>query len=68
MIADKFHTYLLAAKSTELRSDWNEDEAESENIEEAILKVRPSVTKDIDDAYKKLEGLFRQAQGKRKIF
>ncbi len=48
-----------------LRKDMKVKTVKMEFFEEALLKVRPSTTKEIEDAYKELENHFRSAQGAR---
>ncbi len=48
-----------------LRKDLKAKAVKMEFFEEALLKVRPSTTKEIEDAYKELEQHFRTAQGAR---
>ncbi len=48
-----------------LRKDMKVKTVRMEFFEEALLKVRPSTTKEIEDAYKELENHFRSAQGAR---
>ncbi|MFC1698009.1 CDC48 family AAA ATPase [Nanoarchaeota archaeon] len=47
-----------------LRKDMKAKEIKMTEFEDALVKVRPSVTKDVDDAYKKLKDYFRSAKGK----
>ncbi len=47
-----------------LRDDMKAKEVTMKHFDEALKKVRASVTKDIEDAYKSLESQFRQAKGK----
>ncbi|MCF7872412.1 CDC48 family AAA ATPase [Candidatus Woesearchaeota archaeon] len=48
-----------------LRKDIKAKEITMENFEEALKKVRASVTKDIEKAYQELDSKFRQASGER---
>jgi transitional endoplasmic reticulum ATPase len=47
-----------------LRDDIKATEVSMKYFELALLKVRPSVTKDIEQSYKELEGTFKQARGR----
>ncbi len=47
-----------------LRDDMKAKEVTMKHFDEALKKVRASVTKDIEEAYKSLESQFRQAKGK----
>jgi transitional endoplasmic reticulum ATPase len=47
-----------------LREDIKTKEVSEEFFEKALQKVRPSVTKDIEQSYRELEGTFRQARGR----
>ena len=47
-----------------LREDIKTKEVSEEFFEKALIKVRPSVTKDIEQSYRELEGTFRQARGR----
>jgi transitional endoplasmic reticulum ATPase len=47
-----------------LREDIKSKEVGEKFFEDALNKVRPSVTKDIEQSYRELEGTFRQARGK----
>lgn len=48
-----------------LRTDIKAKSVRMEYFEKALEKVRPSTTKEIEDAYKELEGHFRSAAGAR---
>jgi transitional endoplasmic reticulum ATPase len=48
-----------------LRKDMKTKTVKMEFFDEALNKVRPSTTKEIEDAYKELEQHFRSAQGAR---
>ncbi|MBR9693304.1 CDC48 family AAA ATPase [Candidatus Woesearchaeota archaeon] len=48
-----------------LRKDIKAKEVTMEFFDQALNKVQPSTTKEIEDAYKELEGHFRSAQGAR---
>ena len=48
-----------------LRSDMKATEIKMKDFDEALKKVRPSVTKEVEDAYKELENHFRSATGER---
>lgn len=48
-----------------LRKDMKAKDVKQENFEEALDKVRPSVTKEIEKAYAELQNQFRSAAGKR---
>ncbi|MBN1156676.1 CDC48 family AAA ATPase [Candidatus Woesearchaeota archaeon] len=47
-----------------LREDLKADTVKMKHFEKAFGKVRPSVTKDIEEAYSKLQDFFTQAKGK----
>ncbi|MBR9702806.1 ATPase, partial [Candidatus Woesearchaeota archaeon] len=47
-----------------LRKDMDADSIGMEFFEEALLKVRPSISKEIEKAYAELKDQFTQAQGK----
>ncbi len=47
-----------------LRKDMKCAKITLQDFEEALLKVKPSVTKEIDDMYKGLEDTFKQARAK----
>jgi transitional endoplasmic reticulum ATPase len=47
-----------------LRKDIEAGAVNHEFFEAALEKVRPSVSKDIEDAYKELQEQFRKAQGR----
>jgi len=71
-LADKTEGYVGAdieaicreAAILSLREDIKAKEVTSKHFEEALKKVGPSVTKDIEDAYREIEGQFRSAKGK----
>lgn len=46
-----------------LRKDMKAKVVKMKFFDEALLKVRPSTTKEIEDAYKELDGHFSSAQG-----
>ena len=46
-----------------LRKDMNAVKVTNEHFEEAIKKVKPSVSKEVEDAYKELKNHFRSARG-----
>ena len=48
-----------------LREDIKSKEVKMKNFEEALKKVRPSVTKAVEEAYKELQKHFRSATGER---
>ncbi len=47
-----------------LREDMKADTVKMKHFEKAFDKVKPSVTKEIEDAYSKLQDFFTQAKGK----
>jgi transitional endoplasmic reticulum ATPase len=47
-----------------LRKDMEAKNVKQEFFEEALKKVRPSITKEIEEAYAELKDQFRSAQGK----
>ena len=47
-----------------LREDMNSKEVTADHFRQAMEKVRPSVTKDIEKAYKELESQFKMARAK----
>ncbi len=47
-----------------LREDMNAEKVRFEHFEKALKKVPPSVTKDVEEAYKELQSFFRSARGK----
>ena len=47
-----------------LRKDLKSVEVSSEFFEEALKKVRPSITKEVQEAYKEIQNHFRSAAGK----
>lgn len=48
-----------------LRKDMSSKEVKMADFNDALKKVRPSVTKDVENAYKELEKHFRSATGER---
>jgi len=47
-----------------LRKDMNSQKVATKDFEEAMQKVRPSITKEIEDSYRALKEMFTKAQGK----
>jgi len=47
-----------------LRKDMKSEKIGSEDFDAALVKVKPSVTKEIEEAYSSLQGTFKQARAK----
>ena len=48
----------------ELRLDIGAKKVTKKGFDQALEKVKPSVTKEIEDLYKQMEGYFKQAHAK----